>query len=116
MTDQNSDVSPPQPAARVIGPRAAGDQTERAEERLLRDLRTVAGRPSGRPPLLPLGGLGTYEGEFVVDLAVPMCGRDVRDARTVLKRADPWGVGVRDLTSSLNLTEGDTAGYLGRLV
>ncbi|WNI19994.1 hypothetical protein [Actinacidiphila sp. ITFR-21] len=116
MTDRNSDLSPPRPAARVISPRAAGDQTDSAEDRLLRDLQTAAGRPSGRPPLFPLGGLGTYEGEFVVDLAVPMCGRDVRDARTVLKRADPWGVGVHDLTSSLNLTEGDAADYLGRLV
>jgi hypothetical protein len=87
-----------------------------AEERLLRELQEAVDRPVGRPALRPLGGLGTYEGELVVDLAAPLLGRDVRDARAVLKRSEPRGVGLREITGLLNLGERDTTDYLNRLV
>ncbi|MGP3951281.1 hypothetical protein [Streptomyces sp. 7N604] len=63
-----------------------------------------------------LGGLGTYEGEFVVNLDNPLCGKDARTARDVPKRADTYGVRVHDLISPLNLRETDTVAYLGQLV
>ncbi|MFJ9580688.1 hypothetical protein ACIRQF_30395 [Streptomyces sp. NPDC101191] len=116
VTDRNPDAPHHPSAGRVIGPRAAADQLDDVETRLIGDLHAAVERPVGRPALRPLGGLGTYEGEFVVDLAASLCGRDVRDARAVLKRAERWGVGVRELTSPLGLTEGDTADYLNRLV
>lgn len=100
----------------MISPRAPGQAGAGVEQRLLRDLEQAAAGPTGRPPLRALGLMGGYEGEFVVDLGAPLCGRDVRTARDVLKRADPYGVRVRDLTGPLHRSEEDTVAYLRRLV
>ena len=100
----------------MISPRIPGQAGAGAEQRLLRDLEQAAAGPSGRPPLRALGLMGGYEGEFVVDLGAPLCGRDVRAARDVLKRADPYGVRVRELTGPLHRSEEDTVAYLRRLV
>ncbi|MCZ1011867.1 hypothetical protein [Streptomyces lydicus] len=119
MTDRNTDTPPPTStvAARsVVGPRSPAEHDTGAEQRLLRDLKAAAAGPSNRPLLRPLGGLGTYEGEFVVDLDATLCGKDVRTARDVLKRADAYGVRLHDLTSPLDLTTAQTLTYLGRLV
>ncbi|MCM2431044.1 hypothetical protein [Streptomyces sp. RKAG337] len=119
MTERNTDTpSPasPDPARTVIAPRSPADQDHSAQERLLRDLKLAGGEPSGRPALRALGGLGTYENEFVVDLDAELRGRDVRTARDVLKRADLYGLRIHDVTGPLNFTEAETLAYLRRLV
>ncbi|MFE7034114.1 hypothetical protein ACFU9Y_27745 [Streptomyces sp. NPDC057621] len=95
---ETSAATRPTGAARVISPRTPEQAEAAAEQQLLRDLEQAASAPSARPPLRALGLLGGHEGEFVVDLGAPLCGKDVRTARDVLKRADAYGVSVRDLT------------------
>ncbi|MET7489380.1 TniQ family protein [Streptomyces sp. NPDC005538] len=83
-------------------------------EALLRDL--LQGGRGRRPALGPLGMMGSYEGEVTVDLGADLFGHPLRTTRDLLKRADPFGLQIRNVRGPLNLGKAEALVYLRQLV
>src|SRR5438067_9337775 len=71
----------------------AASRTAAAETAaLVKSLRGLHRAAGTRPPLWPLGGIGSgSEGEVAVDLNAPLLGRTVRDVRDLLRSGLSWG-------------------------
>ncbi|MFI6688363.1 hypothetical protein [Streptomyces sp. NPDC050485] len=83
---------------------------------LLKDMAANYPREDHGPALLPLGGVGRFEGEAFVDLKETRFGRPLRVTRDLLKRGDAWGLQVRDAERVAHLNSRDAEDYLGQLV
>ncbi len=95
--------------------RADRPTTSAWERELIEDLRG-RGAHEDHPGLMPLGGLGTYEGALAVDLGHPFLGRTVRVVRDLLRRADPWGVQPDDAMRGLSTDKPAALAFLAVLV
>lgn len=64
---------------------------------VLKDMAAEYTREDQGPALVPLGGVGRFEGEMFVDLKKTRFGRPLRVTRDLLKRGDSWGLQVHDV-------------------
>lgn len=90
-----------------------------ADDGLLGVLKEMAAeypREDRGPGLLPLGGVGRFEGEVSVNLKEIRFGRPLRVTRDLLKRGDSWGLQVHDAERVAHLSARDAEDYLTQLV
>ncbi|MDH6128799.1 hypothetical protein [Kitasatospora sp. GP82] len=95
---------------------SAGDLGQSpGESELIEDLRGRSAHED-RAGLMPLGGLGAYEGTLAVDLGASFLGRPLRTSRDLLRRADPWGVRPDDAMRALGSDKLTAVNFLAGLV
>ncbi|MFJ4679084.1 hypothetical protein [Kitasatospora sp. NPDC088783] len=68
------------------------------------------------PALLVLGGDGGREGERIVDLDAPLLGHTTREIRDLLKRADPFGLHLKDAQRAVHLDRNQCLALLAAVV
>jgi hypothetical protein len=83
---------------------------------MLKDVAAEYVREDQGPSLIPLGGIGRFEGEVFVDLKEIRFGRPLRVTRDLLKRGDSWGLQLRDVERVAHLSARDAEEYLAQLV
>jgi hypothetical protein len=83
---------------------------------MLKDMAAEYEREDQGPALVPLGGIGRFEGEVFVDLKETRFGRPLRVTRDLLKRGDSWGLQVHDVERVALLSARDAEKYLTQLV
>ncbi|MFF9786281.1 hypothetical protein [Streptomyces nigrescens] len=83
---------------------------------MLKDIAAEHVREDQGPALVPLGGIGRFEGEVFVDLKETRFGRPLRVTRDLLKRGDSWGLQLRDVERIAHLSAHEAEEYLAQLV